>query len=123
MYYKLEKIYTKNNEQDWSVIIIDYDRALNPTYDERDNDNKKIMEQQERLDKSSPFRETRMSLGDDYVGFDREYVGENDLVVTFYTRTKESARTLYINSPKKHELYEVKWRLINPAGIEVFNKP
>ena len=123
MYFKLEKTYTKTDSQDWSGIVIDSTRALNPSVDERDNDNKKTMTTDERLNKSTGFRDARTSLGNTYVGWDREYVGNNELVLTYMLTTLESAKNLYIHLHKTHDMYDVKWKLTSPTGKEIFTIP
>ena len=123
MYFTIEKIYNKTTEQDWSGVIINTERSMSSTFDERDNDSKKIISDEEKSNHVSKFVEIVNELGDDYVGWDKEYVDNNQLKIIYSFRNIESAKMFYIKSNKTHDMYEVKWRLVNPVGYEIFSKP
>lgn len=116
MYYKIEKNYTKTNEQDWSGVIISIERSMNPTFDERDNDSKKKIVDEEKPNFVNKFKEIINELGEDYVGWDREYVDENQLKIIYYFKSIESARTFYVKSFKGQAMYSISWYIVDLEG-------
>jgi len=116
---RLEHTYTKTNEQDWSGVIVKAANSLNSTYDPRDDDSNKVMTEQDRVAKYTKFRAAKDELAEKYIGWDREYVGDNQLNIIHYTSDVESARLLYVSSRRTHDMYEVSFKIFNENGIEV----
>jgi hypothetical protein len=123
MSFRLEKIHTKTDNQNWSGVIIDTSTSISSSFDVRDDDHTFTMTKSERLEKVSWFRNLKANLDENYIGWDREYLSDNTLVITYKANTVDSLNKIYINSRKNHNMYTIQWRMYNSLGNEIFKNP
>lgn len=106
---KLKRLMTKQENQSWQLCI-DSTTTVKKDSDPRDMSGNQLTEEQSRI-LSKVNRFTRAADPNDNVanpgvlGWDREYIGENSVVIVVYFDTVENA-TLYYK------------RVKNPANID-----
>jgi hypothetical protein len=122
MSYKLKKIHVKLDGEDWSHIVFDVITALDTTPDDRDSLNKETINPRARPEKFKWFSEIKHTLGESYIGWNREYVGNDQFHMIYYFTTEEAARQFYEEASAKqltHEGYMVQWQLLNDTDNEL----
>lgn len=115
MSYELRKTYDKTDTQTWDYVSIS-NTAMNYTYDPRDKN--EISEDKKPMIYNW-YRSIKEQLGQDYIGWDREYVGNNSLIITHYIQNENSARLFYnadTNSPASNTRYVIRWDLKTDTG-------
>lgn len=125
MPYKLEQIFTKTDEQDWSKVIIgDVSRSMNSTPDSRDDQGRSLFSEEDRTSKYSWFVEFKNRVGSNYIGWDREYRGNNQLALIFYLDNESTARLLeealvLHRNALPNQPYQMSYRLTDNEGNEI----
>lgn len=125
MPYKLEQIFTKTDEQDWSKVIIgDVSRSMNSTPDSRDDQGRSLFSEEDRTSKYSWFVEFKNRVGSNYIGWDREYRGNNQLALIFYLDNENTARLLeealvLHRNALPNQPYQMSYRLTDNEGNEI----
>ena len=122
MSYKLKKIHVKLDGEDWSHIAFDVSTALDTTPDDRDSLNKETINTLTRPNKFKWFSEIKQTLGESYIGWNREYVDDDQFHMIYYFTTEEAARQFYDEVSVKQPTYEgymVQWELLNDTDNEL----
>ena len=117
----LKQSLTKTDQQDWSGVFINISESKTPTPDPRDENNlsantKIVLKEQKSL----------VSSAVGYEGWDRNYVTDNNLVVSYYFDTADNAMAYFtkrktriantINS-KVSIKYNVEWSIVDGDNI------
>ena len=97
MPYTLIKEVTKTSDQEWYVGL-NIANSLSSTPDPRDS-NVSYTDEEKAI--VSDYANKCLKLHPGYLGWDREYIGENLLRVTYYFTTEASARTFRM---RNHDL-------------------
>ncbi len=121
MSYKLVLTYTKTKDQDWSNVILNTNNSLNSTPDPRDNQNKEAHNENFRKEKYAWFSDFKEKAGAAYIGWDREYIGDNQLAVTHFVEDENVARILYTrhSGAIKNSVYTLLWKLYDKDQNEL----
>jgi hypothetical protein len=128
---KAIKKLTKTTDQDWSGVYFNkIDTSVSSTFDPRD---------QEHVYSNTEIRvikdnmKTNIRLAPGYEGWDREYVGNNELKLIYYFSDKESANSFIHGSNRpnkpakeafvslvseKNVRYSSQWILVDENDLE-----
>jgi hypothetical protein len=121
----LNKRFRKTTDQDWSGIMIDASKSISSIPDSLDS----FDIDTDLLEVYRYVRPKKLSANG-YSGWNREYIGDNELVISFLFDTVKNAvlyldnrKALYANSHPFTEIrkkakieYEIKWEIINNSG-------
>jgi len=125
MPYTLEQIFTKTNEQDWSRVIVgDISRSMNSAPDSRDEQGRSLFSQEDRTGKQSWFLDFKNRVGSNFIGWDREYRGNNQLALIFYLDNENTGRILQElcaehRNALPNQPYQMSYRLTDNEGNEI----
>lgn len=121
MSYKLEQIFTKTNDQDWSGVIINTEVSLNSTPDPRDNQGRQSFSNDVLKQRYFWFTEFKRRVGSNYIGWNREYIHNNQLIITYELVNEATARILYEECVEHRKVapYTISYRLTNSNGDEI----
>ena len=122
MSYKLVLTYTKTKDQDWSKVILNTNNSLNSTPDPRDNQSNEAFDENYRKQKYAWFADFKEKAGAAYIGWDREYIDNDKLAITYYLEDENVARILitrYSNNVLKNFPYTFSWKLYDKDQNEI----
>jgi len=120
MSVKLTQTFIKTSDQDWSGVFLNISTARSPITDTRDssslpNDTKLVLKQEK----------TFLEFSDGYEGWDREYIGNDKLIIYYYFDTFDNALNYFTERRKSSNTvssklvvqYNTNWSIDNNGTI------
>jgi hypothetical protein len=109
----LNRIFKKSEEQDWSGVMMNTKSSISSTEDARDADNLPS-------DSKSVFRQKlpRNIHSDGYLGWNREYKNDNELVISYQFDTITNAIS-YFQKRRKFSTSQANTYVIEPDTYDI----